>query len=58
MTCKHGNSLVVQWLRLQNFTAGGWGSIPDWGTKIPHAAQCGQKKKRKKENEMTCTEMK
>ena len=47
MTGKHGSSLVVQWLRLQNFTAEGQGSIPDWGTKIPHAAQCSQKKKKR-----------
>ena len=25
------------------------GPIPGWGTKVPHALQCGQKKKRKKE---------
>ena len=39
-----GTSLAVQWLRLRASTAGGTGSIPDWGTKIPHAAQSGQKK--------------
>ena len=33
-----GTSLVVQWLRLCTFTAGGMGSIPGWGTKILHAA--------------------
>ena len=27
-------SLAVQWLRLCIYTAGGIGSIPDWGTKI------------------------
>ena len=32
-------SLVVQWLRLCPSTAGGTGSIPGWGTKIPHATQ-------------------
>ena len=26
-----------QWLRLQASNAGGAGSIPGWGTKIPHA---------------------
>ena len=31
-------SLVVQWLRLCTSTAGGMGSIPGWGTKIPQAA--------------------
>ena len=38
-------SLVVQWLGLGGFTAVGPGSIPSWGTKIPQAAQHGQKKK-------------
>ena len=37
-----GTSLVVQWLRLSAFTAGGTGSIPGWGTKIPHAVQRDQ----------------
>ena len=41
-----GISLVVQWLRLRAPTAGGMGSIPGWGTKILHAACCGQKKKK------------
>ena len=39
-------SLVVQWLRLQASTSGVMGSIPSWGTKIPHAClveQCPQK---------------
>ena len=31
-------SLAVQWLRLCISTAGGMGSIPGGGTKIPHAA--------------------
>ena len=31
------NSLAVQWLGLQAFTAEGVGSIPGWGTKIPQA---------------------
>ena len=38
-----GNSLVVQWLGLCISTAGGPGSIPGRGTKIPQAAWCGQK---------------
>ena len=42
-----GTFLAVQWLRLQASTAGGVGSIPDWGTKIPHAPQHGKKKKKK-----------
>ena len=40
-------SLAVQWLRLCTSTAGGTGSIPGRGTKIPHAAQCSQKEKKK-----------
>ena len=28
---------LVQWLRLHAFTAGGTGSIPGQGTKIPYA---------------------
>ena len=42
-----GTSLAVQWLRLCTSTAGGTGSIPGQGTKIPHAMQCNQKKKKK-----------
>ena len=30
--------LAVRWLRIQASTAGGAGSIPDQGTKIPRAA--------------------
>ena len=41
-------SLAFQGLRLHASKAGGTGSIPGRGTKIPHAAWCGQKKKRKK----------
>ena len=33
-----GNSLAVQWLGLHTSTAGGTGSIPGQGTKIPKAA--------------------
>ena len=33
-----GTSLEVQWLTLHTSTAGGTGSVPDRGTKIPHAA--------------------
>ena len=40
-------SLVVQWLGVSTFIAGGPGSIPGQGTKIPQAAQYGQKKKRR-----------
>ena len=34
-------SLAVQWLRLCASTAGGMGSIPGWGIKIPCAMECG-----------------
>ena len=43
-----GTSLVVQWLRLCAYTAGGMGSTPGHGTSM----QCGQKKKRERENIM------
>ena len=36
----------VQLLRLCASNAGGVGSIPGWGTRIPHAAWHGQKKKK------------
>ena len=42
-----GTSLVVQWLRFCASNARSAGSIPGWGTKIPHAVQHGQKKKKK-----------
>ena len=38
-----GTSLMVQWLQLRAPNAGGMGSIPGWGTKIPHATQRGPK---------------
>ena len=37
-----GISLEVQWLRLRASTEGDTGSVPGQGTKILHAAQCGQ----------------
>ena len=37
-------SLVVQWLRLHASTAGETGYIPGWGTKIPYASWCNNKK--------------
>ena len=40
-----GTSLAVQWLKLHTSNAGSAGSIPGWGTKIPNATGCGQKKK-------------
>ena len=39
-----GISLAVQWLRLCTSIAGGMGSVPGQGTKIPHASRCGPKK--------------
>ena len=38
---QEGTSLAVQWLRLCGSNAGAMGSIPGWGTKIPHAVQHG-----------------
>ena len=43
----HQTSLAVQRLRLWASSAGGAGSIPGQGTKIPQAALCSQKKKEK-----------
>ena len=40
-------SLAVQWLRLRASTAGGSGSIPGQGPKVPHAKGQSQKKKKK-----------
>ena len=37
-----GTSVVVQWLGLLTFTAGGPGSTPAQGTKILHAAMHSQ----------------
>jgi len=55
--CRHisnisiwGMSLVLQWLRLCTANAGGVGSIPGLGTKIPHAMWNGQKIKLKKKS--------
>ena len=39
--CQQGTSLVVPWLRLHASDARDTCSIPDQGTKIPHAAKCG-----------------
>ena len=40
-----GTSLAVHWLKLCLSTARGMGLTPSLGTKIPHAAQFGKKKK-------------
>ena len=45
-----GTSLVVPWLRICLSMSGGRSSIPDQGTKIPHAVQFGQTLK--KENQI------
>ena len=39
-------------VKLSASTAGGRGSIPRWGTKIPHAVQHGLKKKKTKRLQM------
>ena len=39
-----GASLAVQWSRLCAANARGAVLIPGWGTKIPHAMWCDQKK--------------
>ena len=41
-----GTSPAVQWWRLCASAAGGAGSVPGRGTKIPHVVQRGQKKKK------------
>ena len=45
---KNGTSLAVHWLRLCTSKTGGVGSIPVGGTKMPHAVQGSQKRKKKK----------
>ena len=34
---------MEQWFRFHASTAGSVGSIPVWGTNVPHAVWCGQK---------------
>ena len=46
-----GNSLVVQWLGLNDLTARVQGLIPGQGTKILQVVQHSQKKKRNKNSE-------
>ena len=36
---------MVQWLRCHTSNAGATGSMPCWGTMIPHAAWCSQQNK-------------
>ena len=45
---------MVQWLRIHSSSAGGVGSILDWGTKIPYAIKHGQKIKKKKKTIWDC----
>ena len=52
---RDGNSLVVQWLGLCAFTTWGLDSIPGRGTKILQAGRCGQKKKKKRIETLSCT---
>ena len=42
-----GTSLSIQWLRLCAPTGAGMGSVPWWGTKVPHAMWHHQKKKKR-----------
>ena len=44
---------MVQWLRLPASTTGVMGSIPDQGTRIPHASWHSKKKKTKKQKKHT-----
>ena len=46
--------MVVQWLRFHAPTAGGRGSIPGRGTKIPHVT-CGSQKIKTKDFSRTDT---
>ena len=39
---------MVQWLELNAPIAGGVGSIPGWGTKIPHAVKSSKKRKKER----------
>ena len=48
LKAKTGTSLVDQGLRLRASNTGDKGSTPGQGTKIPHAVQFGQKKKKLK----------
>ena len=47
-------SLVVKWLRLHASKAGDVGSIPSWGSKIPHAMLWNQKKQNKTKQCQVC----
>ena len=49
-----GTFQAVQWFRHCASVAGGTGLTPDQGTKILHATQHGQKKKKKCQEEAVC----
>ena len=49
-----GDFVVVWWLTLHSSNAGGMGSIPGQGIKIPHAVQHGQEIKKKKKVAKLC----
>ena len=51
MAKKKRPSLAVQWLGPQVSAAGSMGSIPGWGTKIPHGVLRAAKNKEKKKRE-------
>ena len=40
--------MAVQYLGFHASSAGGLGSVPDQGTRIPHATWCGQKEENAK----------
>ena len=44
------NGRVPWWSRGQDSAVTAEGSIPGWGTKLPQALRCHQKKKKKREN--------
>ena len=52
------NSRACQWLGLGASTAEGTGSIPHWGTKIPHAVRCSQKRNIKFKKTSMCLAIK
>ena len=45
-----GDFPAIQWLRLCASNAGGMGSIPGWGTKVPHAVQPAKKLNKTEQN--------
>ena len=53
-----GTSLIVQRFRFCTSTVGGVASIPGGGTKILHATQCSQKKKKESSTDVRIQECK